>query len=144
MRFPLSRFVFLISLALCFCSCQDRVGRICDRFGINLQRIHYKVVEKTDNWYPNSDGEFFVRLSFPLALKEELNDVSNQMKNAGAIAMPMLVQHSKRISGKNAQFVKNLDTGLYLIDVDKSDSRNYTIIVFDEVRKELVIQTIVY
>ena len=129
MRNPLSRIVFLLSLALCFCSCQNRVGRICARFGINLQRIHYKVVEKTDNWYPNGDGELFVRLSLSLAQEEELNEVLSQMRLSGAIELPMFDQHAKLISGKNARSIKSLDTGIYLIDIDKQDSRNYSLIV---------------
>ena len=34
--------------------------------------------------------------------------------------------------------------GLYLIDVDNSDSRNYSLIIYNEMEKELVIQAIVY
>lgn len=140
----LSRFVSLISLLLCLCSCQDRIDRICSHFGVNLQRTHYDVVEKTDKWHPNGDSELFVRLSFPSAHEDELNDILSQMKNSGAIEMPMLSQHSKLMSGKSVQYIRGLDTGLYLIDVDKNDSRNYNLIVFNEPKKELVIQTIVY
>lgn len=144
MRIHLSRFILILSLVLYFCSCQNRISLSCANFGVNLQRIHFKVVEKAENWYPNGDGEFFVRLSLSSAQEDELKNLLNQMNVSGAIKMPMLSQHEKLMSGKGAKYVKNLDTGLYLIDVDKSDSRNYSLIIYNEAKKELVIQTIVY
>lgn len=140
----LSRFVSLLCLVLCLCSCQERVSRICSSFGINLQQVQYQVVEKTENWYPNVDGELFVRLSFASTQEDELNYISSQMKTSGAIEMPILTQHEKLISGKGTNYVKSLDTGLYLLDVDKSDPRNYSLIIYNKAKKELVIQTIVY
>lgn len=144
MKILLSRFVSLLSITLCLCSCQDRISIICSHFGINLQRTHYIIEEKTDKWYPNGDGELFVRISFPTAQDKELNYILNQMKIAGALHMPMLSQHKKLMSGRGVNYVNNLDMGLYLIDVDNSDSRNYSLIVYNEMEKELVIQAIVY
>ena len=66
------------------------------------------------------------------------------MKIAGALHMPMLSQHKKLMSGRGVNYVNNLDMGLYLIDVDNSDSRNYSLIIYNEMEKELVIQAIVY
>lgn len=140
----LLRYVSLLSLVLSLCSCQDRVGRICSHFGINVQQIHYAVVEKTENWYPNGDGELFIKLSIPSVHEDELNYIASQMKASGAIEMPMLNPHAKLITGKSINYVKSIDSGLYLIDIDKSDSRNYCLIVYNRDKRELVLQTIVY
>ena len=131
-------------LCLVLSSCQDRIDHICSGFGINLQQIEYNVVEKTEKWYPNGDGELFILLSFPTAQDGELNDISSQMSDSGAIEMPMLKQHKKIMSGKGIGYVRGLDSGLYLMDIDKSDSRNYSLIVYNEAKKELAIQIIVY
>ena len=145
MRISLSRFAVLLSFVLCLCSCQQyRVCCICARFGVNLRGIPFKVVEKTEHWCPNGDGDLFVRVSFPSAQEDELNHISSQMRISGALEMPMLTQHKKLMSGKGANYVKCLDTGLYLIDIDESDSRNYSLIIYNEARKELVLQTMVY
>ena len=58
--------------------------------------------------------------------------------------MPMLTQHKKLMSGKGANYVKCLDTGLYLIDIDESDSRNYSLIIYNEAKKELAIHIAVF
>ncbi len=144
MGITLSRVVSMLSLVLCLSSCQDRIDHICSGFGINLQQIEYKVVEKTEKWYPNGDGELFILLSFPTAQDSELNDISSQMSDSGAIEMPMLKQHKKIMSGKGIGYVRGLDSGLYLIDIDKSDPRNYSLIVYSETKKELAIQVVVY
>lgn len=58
--------------------------------------------------------------------------------------MPMLEQHKKIMSGKGIGYVRGLDSGLYLMDIDKSDPRNYSLIVYSETKKELAIQVVVY
>lgn len=136
--------VLLVSLVLCTSCSQDRISGICAHHGINLQRTHFKVVEKSEQWCPNGDGELFVRLSLSSTQKDRLNNIISQMKNSGAIEMPMLNQHAKVLSGKSANYVERLETGLYLIDVNKRDPRNYDLIVYDEAKKELIIQIVVY
>lgn len=131
-------------LCLVLSSCQDRIDQICSGFGINLQQIEYNVVEKTEKWYPNGDGELFVRLSLSTSQDGELDDISSQMSDSGAIEMPMLKQHEKIMSGKGIGYVRGLDSGLYLMDIDKSDPRNYSLIVYSETKRELAIQVVVY
>ena len=58
--------------------------------------------------------------------------------------MPMLKQHKKIMSRKGIGYVRGLDSGLYLMDIDKSDPRNYSLIVYSETKKELAIQVVVY
>lgn len=139
-----SRFVIVLLLVFCSCSCQDRMSLICSRFGINLQRLRFDVVEKSEHWYPNGDGELFVRLSVASVPEDKLNEISNQMTSSGAIELPMLNQHAILMSGECANYVRHLDTGLYLIDVDRDDTRNYSLIVYNKAKKELIIQMIVY
>lgn len=141
---PLSRLFLLLSLVFCCCSCQDRAGRIYAHFGVNLPRGHYEVVEKTDQWCPNGDGEFFVRLSMASAQESELNDLISQMLRSGAEELPMSNGHATLLSGESLRYVQNLESGFYLIDVDKNDSRNYSLVVYNEKDEELIVQTISY
>ena len=141
---PLSRLFLLLSLVFCCCSCQDRTGRICAHFDISLPRGHYEVVEIAEQSYPNGDGEFFVRLSLASAQDYELNDIISQMRRSGAGELPMSSEHAEFISGKCAHYVEHLEKGFYLIDVDETDSRNYSLVVYNEKDKELIVQTIIY
>ena len=85
---------------------QYRISLICSGFGINLHQIKYKVVEQTEKWYPNGDGELFIRLSFPTAQDGELKDISSQMSDSGAIYSVLRSHH--------CIVIPNLNMGRYM------------------------------
>ena len=131
--------VFVVSS----CSLQRRIERILEGFGVNARNIEFSIVEKTEQWCPNGDGEFFARLSFPSA--SEVDKFRREMIGNGAKPLPV---REKDYYG--SRFDIDYENGWYIVQADNPDNKpndfvdNFGYLIFDENTNEAIINIVVW
>ena len=128
--------VFVVSS----CSLQRRIERILEGFGVNARNIEFSIVEKTEQWCPNGDGEFFARLSFPSA--SEVDKFRREMIGNGAKPLPV----RKKDLYVGVRFnILDYENGWYIVQVHGRHNKyrnlvdNFCYLIFDENTNEAII-----
>lgn len=127
------------------CSLQGRIERILEGFGVDARNIEFSIVEKTEQWCPNGDGEFFARLSFPSA--SEVDKFRREMIGNGAKPLP--VRKKDHYVGVSSDILDH-ENGWYIVLVDNPDNKsrylvdNFDYLIFDENTNEAIINIVVW
>ena len=124
---------------------EGRIERILKQFGVNARNIEFSIVEKTEQWCPNGDGEFFARLSFPSA--SEVDKFRKEMIGNGAKPLP--VRKKDHYVGVSSD-IMDLENGWYIVEADNPDNRprdlvdSFGYLIFDENTNEAIINIVVW
>lgn len=135
----IKRFLVILILALIVCSCQSRINKIIDSFGVDLKGIPFSIIDKEEQWYPNGDGKLFAELSFESASTEDIIAIKKQMLNKGAKELP-IVNYPFIIWGDISSYCESSSRGLYVLQIDSVDTRNYSLMIYDENKKKAIIR----
>ena len=119
---------------------EGRIERILKELGVNARNIEFSIVEKTEQWFPNGDGYFFARLSFPSA--SEVDKFRKEMIGNGAKPLP--VRKKDHYQGVRSSIL-DLDNGWYIVQVHDRHNNyrnlvaNFCYLIFDEKTNEAII-----
>lgn len=133
--------VFVVSS----CTLEGRIERILKELGVNARNIEFSIVEKTEQWCPNGDGEFVARLSFPSA--SEVDKFRREMIGNGAKPLP--VREKDHYIGVRSDIL-DYENGWYIVQVDNPDNKSrefiddFTYLIFDENTNEAIINIVVW
>ena len=133
--------VFVVSS----CSLHRRIERILEGFGVDARNIEFSIVEKTEQWCPNGDGEFFARLSFPSA--SEVDKFRREMIGNGAKPLP--VRKKDYYVGVRSSILDH-ENGWYIVQADNPDNKPrdfvdvFDYLIFDENTNEAIINLVVW
>lgn len=134
-----------IVFLFCFISCQNRIvaGKIYHSVSVDIRRLDYSIVKQEEEWLPNGDGQYHVQLSFANSPAADLDSLLSQMKKIGALNLP--IKNVPTIMLNELDKYKQDDSqGLYLLQVDSLDYRNYSVLVIDTENKSLYFQVYIY
>ena len=132
--------VFVVSS----CTLEGRIERILEGFGVNARNIEFSIVEKTEQWCPNGDGEFFARLSFPSA--SEVDKFRKEMIGNGAKPLPV----RKKDYYQGFRPILVYENGWYIVQVREPNNKspdfvdNFGYLIFDENTNEAIINIVVW
>lgn len=137
----MNRFFFIIAISflLLIYSCHRSIDRTIRLFGINLCPYNYTIIDKYERWAPNGDGELYAIISLNKIKARDLRKLKNQMISNGARSLPIKECETVYSSKVKQYVVDNTLSGLYIIQVDKYDNRDYNLLVYDEEKQHLVI-----
>jgi len=133
-----SRFIIIL-ITIVILSCARRPDRAASAFGIEISDIAYTVLESFEQWAPNGDGEYYVSLALESISKESIERIKSDMRKKGAKELPVV--EDLVAPGRMNTFYRKRgsDIGLYLIKIDDTDERNYSILIYDETTREMII-----
>ena len=122
---------------------EGRIERILKELGVNARNIEFSIVEKTEQWCPNGDGEFFARLSFPSA--SEVDKFRKEMIGNGAKPLPV-----RKKDYYGSRFDIDYENGWYIVQVHDRHNKyrnlvdNFGYLIFDENTNEAIINIVVW
>lgn len=123
---------------------EGRIKTILKDAGVDARNIEFSIVEKTEQWCPNGDGEFFARLSFPSA--SEVDKFRREMIGSGAKPLPV---RKKDLYGVRFNIL-DYENGWYIVQADNPDNEpndfvdNFDYLIFDENTNEAIINLVVW
>lgn len=118
-------------------SCQRSVQWTVKGFGVDLSGIEYSVLEMDDEWLPNGDGNCFIRMQLNCSSMEQESKIREQIVQNGGRVLPLVEPYS--YSHVRLNPYKGHHKGLYILHVDSVDVRDYSVLIYDELAKELLI-----
>ena len=129
--------IIILLCALLLCSCARTPNKIVEAvFSMDIKDIHYRQMEKVDQWTINGDGHCFLRLSLKEASMEELDRLKNRMISLGASQLP--IEENLIVVNYVANMVNHaFKRGWYLMSTPNWDDSR--LLIFDEENKELLV-----
>lgn len=129
--------VFVI-LTLCIVSCKRSIPRTISLFGVDVRGLNYSIIDQIDSWCPNGDGEYYLRADLDTTQVERIEQLKLRMLENGAKKLPI---EENSIVGRINQYRRDNGPGkgLYILNIDSKDNRDYRTLIFDEIKHELIV-----
>lgn len=125
-------------------SCQPSVRRTLSTFGVDIGDLKYTVLEETKpgNLYEyfNPDLYYFLKLQLDPTQKDELEGLKNRMIHQGAKPLP-ISESDVNVRLYN-NYYETIEGGLYIIETYPENSEDYSVLIYDENKQELIVQRI--
>lgn len=131
-----SRALWACFMLLSLISCSRSINRTIGLFGIDSSSLVYSIVEQDEYWFPNGDGHFYCRLSYKPSSEGDIYLFKEQMMMKGAQALPI---NDSLYLNYLQSYRNTTNKGIYIIQIDTIDSRDFSAIVLDETKKEIII-----
>ncbi len=126
-------------------------NRIRLLFGVNIKCVKYDIVDHYEHWIPiNGNGECFIKLKLTSNKEMTFLELKQQMINKGALPLPVRVSGfkttifpvygiKKYIYHENDSPVSEYPDGLYILNVNNRDDRDFNLMIYDEIEHSIII-----
>ena len=106
--------------------------------GFNIKK-ECNIIEFKDKWAPNGDGESLIRF---FVIPEQLINLQSKCISKNYKKLPI---EEELPDNTIYNYIEETDSlGYYLLNIDKKDNRNYSIVVLDSKKKKLIIYNTIY
>lgn len=122
--------ILIISM-LFSCSLTPKyIKQLHAQFGLDVQKNAVSVISENEKWGPNGDGFYLAILSF-----KDTSEIQKLLKQGKFKSLP--IKEDLSISEIHRE-LSNIQSGYYLLEVDKFDPGDFKIVTVDLVKNEMI------
>lgn len=131
LQFLLYSLSILPMLALLSCSSTPKyIKQLHVQFGLDIKKESVSVISENEKWGPNGDGFYLAKMTFK-------NESNIQELFKPQKFKPLPINEDLPVSEIHRE-LSDLQNGYYMLDVDKSDPRDFRILTFDLIKNEMI------